>query len=42
LASYPGFLWVPDVYEGSATPITLYLSGVVKLAVFSIFVRILF
>ncbi len=35
-------MWVPDVYEGSATGTTLYLSAVPKLAAFAILYRLLF
>lgn len=42
LGAVPFHMWVPDVYEGSATGTTLYLSAVPKLAAFAILYRLLF
>ncbi|MCL1885862.1 MAG: NADH-quinone oxidoreductase subunit N [Dehalococcoidia bacterium] len=39
IAAVPFHMWAPDVYEGSPTPITLFLSTVSKLAGFSILAR---
>jgi NADH-quinone oxidoreductase subunit N len=37
----PFHMWLPDVYEGSRTPVTLYLSSVPKLGAFALALRIL-
>lgn len=37
----PFHMWVPDVYQGSATPTTLYIASAPKIAAFAITVRIL-
>jgi NADH-quinone oxidoreductase subunit N len=42
LGAVPFHMWVPDVYDGSATSTTLYLSAVPKLAAFAILLRLLF
>ncbi|MEE2621102.1 MAG: proton-conducting transporter membrane subunit, partial [Chloroflexota bacterium] len=42
IASFPFFTWVPDVYQGSPSLVTLYLSVVSKIAGFSILIRFLF
>ncbi len=34
-------MWVPDVYQGSPTAVTLLLGGAPKLAAFAIFIRLL-
>ncbi len=41
LGAVPFHMWVPDVYDGSATATTLYLSAVPKLAAFAILLRLL-
>jgi len=41
LDAVPFHMWVPDVYDGSATSTTLYLSAVPKLAAFAILLRLL-
>lgn len=41
LGAVPFHMWVPDVYEGSATGTTLYLSAAPKLAAFAILFRLL-
>ena len=41
LGAVPFHMWVPDVYDGSATSTTLYLSAVPKLAAFAILLRLL-
>ena len=41
LGAVPFHMWVPDVYEGSATCTTLYLSAAPKLAGFAIVLRLL-
>ena len=42
VASVPFHQWVPDVYEGAPTPITLFLSVGPKAAAFAALARILF
>ena len=42
IASFPFFSWVPDVYQGAPTIVTIYLSVVSKIAGLSIIIRILF
>ena len=42
LGAVPCHIWVADIYEGVPTPITAFFSITVKLAIFSIFIRILF
>jgi NADH-quinone oxidoreductase subunit N len=41
LAAVPFHMWVPDVYEGSPTPITVLISSAPKLAGFAIAYRLL-
>ena len=41
IAAVPFQFWVPDVYEGAPTPITMYLSIASKAAGFAIILRIL-
>jgi len=40
IAIVPFHMWTPDVYTGAPTPITGFLSGAAKAAVFSVFIRI--
>lgn len=40
LATVPFHMWAPDVYEGSPTPVTAFLSTVSKAAGFALFIRI--
>jgi NADH-quinone oxidoreductase subunit N len=42
LSIFPCHVWAPDVYEGVLTPVTLFFATVVKLSIFSFFVRVLF
>ena len=42
IAAVPFHMWVPDVYEGAPTPITLYLSVGSKIAGFAIILRVFF
>ena len=42
IAAAPFHVWTPDVYEGSPTPITAFLSTASKAAAFSIFARIFY
>ncbi len=42
VASVPFHQWVPDVYEGAPTPVTLFLSIGPKAAAFAALIRILF
>jgi NADH-quinone oxidoreductase subunit N len=37
----PFHMWLPDVYEGARTPVTLYLASAPKLAAFALIFRIL-
>jgi len=37
----PFHMWVPDVYQGAATPLTLFIASAPKIAAFAITVRIL-
>jgi NADH-quinone oxidoreductase subunit N len=37
----PFHMWLPDVYQGARTPVTLYLATAPKLAAFALFFRIL-
>jgi NADH-quinone oxidoreductase subunit N len=41
LGSVPFHMWVPDVYQGAPTPVTLLLGAAPKLATFAICVRLL-
>ena len=41
IAAVPFQFWVPDVYEGAPTPITMYLSVASKAAGFALIIRIL-
>ncbi len=42
ISSVPFQMWVPDVYEGSPTPIAAYLSVASKAAGFAVIVRVFF
>ena len=42
LAAVPCHIWAADVYEGVPMPVTAFFSITVKLAIFSIFIRMLF
>jgi len=41
IAAVPFHMWAPDVYEGSPTPITAFLSAGSKAAAFSVMLRVL-
>ena len=41
LGAVPFHMWVPDVYQGSPTAVTLILGGAPKLAAFAITLRLL-
>ena len=41
LGAVPFHMWVPDVYHGAPTSVTLYLGSVTKLAAFAMIMRIL-
>src|SRR3990167_2231676 len=41
LGLFPFHFWVPDVYEGSPTPITGFMATGVKISVFALFLRLL-
>jgi len=42
IAAAPFQMWVPDVYEGAPTPVTLYLSVGSKIAGFAVILRVFF
>jgi NADH-quinone oxidoreductase subunit N len=42
LGSVPFHVWVPDVYEGAPTVVTIMFSVLPKLAIFTFFIRIVF
>lgn len=42
LALVPLHVWVPDVYQGAPTPVTGYMSIVVKIAVFGVLIQFLY
>ncbi|MDQ0257212.1 NADH-quinone oxidoreductase subunit N [Evansella vedderi] len=42
ISAVPFHMWAPDVYEGSPTPVTAFLSVVSKLAGFAIVLRLFF
>jgi len=37
---FPFHAWTPDVYEGASTPITAYMSVVIKLSAFAVMLRL--
>jgi NADH-quinone oxidoreductase subunit N len=41
LSFVPMHFWVPDVYQGAATPVTAYLSTIPKIAAFGLFINLL-
>jgi NADH-quinone oxidoreductase subunit N len=41
LGAVPFHMWIPDVYQGAPTPVTLYIAAAPKLAAFALTVRIL-
>ena len=41
LGAVPFHMWLPDVYEGSPTPVTLYVGTAPKIAAFALFMRLL-
>ncbi len=41
VAAFPFHAWAPDVYEGSATPVTSFFSTAPKIAGFAVIIRIL-
>lgn len=40
VSAVPFHMWTPDVYEGSATPITAFLAAAPKVAAMALFIRI--
>jgi NADH-quinone oxidoreductase subunit N len=42
LSSFPIYIWTPDVYQGSATSVTLFISIASKASAFILFLRIFF
>src|SRR3569833_1425392 len=41
LGAVPFHMWIPDVYHGAATPVTLYISTAPKIAAFAMLIRLL-
>jgi NADH-quinone oxidoreductase subunit N len=41
LGAVPFHMWVPDVYEGAASPVTLFIASAPKIAAFALVVRVL-
>ncbi|MGH8278134.1 MAG: NADH-quinone oxidoreductase subunit NuoN [Gammaproteobacteria bacterium] len=41
LEAVPFHMWLPDVYEGAMTPVTLYVGSLPKIAIFALFIRLL-
>ena len=41
LGAVPFHMWVPDVYDGAPTPVTMLIAGAPKLAAFAIVMRLL-
>ncbi len=41
LGAAPFHMWLPDVYQGAPTAVTLYLSAAPKIAAFAMFIRLL-
>lgn len=41
LGAVPFHMWVPDVYQGAPTPVTLFISSAPKLAAFAFTIRLL-
>ncbi|APZ43853.1 NADH-quinone oxidoreductase subunit NuoN [Acidihalobacter ferrooxydans] len=41
LGAVPFHMWVPDVYEGAPTSVTLYIGSVTKIAAFAMVIRLL-
>ena len=41
LGAVPFHMWVPDVYHGAPTPVTLFLGSAPKLAAFAMAMRLL-
>jgi NADH-quinone oxidoreductase subunit N len=41
LGAVPFHMWLPDVYQGAPTPVTLYIGSAPKLAAFALTIRVL-
>lgn len=41
VGAVPFHMWVPDVYQGAPTPVTLYISSAPKIAAFAMIMRLL-
>ena len=41
LGAVPFHMWIPDVYQGASTPVTLYLGSAPKIAAFALVMRLL-
>jgi len=41
LGAVPFHMWVPDIYQGAQTPVTLYLGAAPKIAAFAMLMRVL-
>ena len=42
VSAVPFHFWAPDVYEGAPTPVTAYMSSIVKTSAFAAFLRLFF
>jgi len=42
IGAVPFHMWIPDVYEGSPTPVTAFFSVAPKIAAISVFLKVLF
>jgi NADH-quinone oxidoreductase subunit N len=42
LAAYPNTMWAPEVYEGSAMPVTAFFAIPVKITFLGVFIRLLY
>jgi NADH-quinone oxidoreductase subunit N len=42
VSAVPFHMWVPDVYQGAASPVTGYMAGAVKAASFAAFLRLFY
>lgn len=41
LGAVPFHMWLPDVYQGASTPVTMYIGSAPKIAAFALFMRLL-
>ncbi len=40
ISAVPFHFWAPDVYQGSPTPVTAFMSTIVKVAAFAVFIKL--